>query len=564
MPENFYLDNADLRFQVEQIIDWHAIWSMREDFDSDDCLFDNAEEGAEASIDMLNDPVGEIAAQRIAPRAEEVDRQGCELIDGEVKFPEALQRNLDDLKNAQLCGITLNHKYGGLGFSKTFYSAATEIISRADASLMNFFGLQGIGETIEHFGDEEIKDLYLPDIASGEKTGAMVLTEPDAGSDLGAVRTSANIEANVDPATGEWKIKGTKRFITNGCGDVLVVLARSEDPAKRGGSRGLSFFATDKSNGRVHTRRIEDKLGIHGSPTCELYFDDAPARLIGKRGLGLARYTAWLMSAARLGVAAQGLGICEASLRAAQDYANEREQFGKKIKEFPQVASMLADMRVYTEAARSLLYATSSVVDLQEGAEKKGLGAEERSFKRSADLLTPLAKYYCCELANRIASMSIQIHGGNGFMRDYPVERYFRDARITNIYEGTSQIQIVWAVPRILRGAMEPIMAAVSGADFTDPELIDLAQQVRAAEALFDEAVEFAKSRETDYRDMIGPKIVDMAIDVYVSWLFLDQAEKWDYKRKVARRFIADMVPRVRMNHEYTLSDRPVELEYFD
>ena len=564
MAENFYLDNDDLRFHIETMVDWPRLLNMRENFGSEDCPFDSAEEAKEAIIDMLRDPVGPLAGERIAPRAEEIDEQGCVFENGEVIFPEGLQRNLEDLKNADLMGICLSPKYGGLGLSKTFYTAATEIVSRADASLMNFFGLQGIGETIERYADDECKEKYLPDLAAGNKTGAMVLTEPDAGSDLAAIRTRATIEASADPVTGEWKLKGTKRFITNGGGDVHVILARSEDPEKRAGGRGLSLFVAERSSGRIHVRRIEHKLGIHGSPTCELYYDDAPARLIGQRGAGLARYTAWLMAAARLGVAAQGLGICEAALREAQNYANEREQFGRKIKEFPQVAAMLTDMRVYTEAARTLLYATSCVVDMAEGAEKKELKAEARNYGKIADLLTPLAKYYCCELANRISSLAIQVHGGNGFMMEYPAQRLFRDARITNIYEGTSQIQIIWAVPRILRGIMDPLLAELAGHQFADAELAALAEQVAGAEAMLQEAIAFLKDKDTDYRDLMGPKLVDITIDVYVGWFFLHQAEKWDYKKKIAARFVADMAPRVKMNREYILSDRPLDLEYRD
>jgi alkylation response protein AidB-like acyl-CoA dehydrogenase len=557
--DNFYLDNPDLQFVMSQMVDWSAIFKLRGDVGRDGAAFDSDDEAREANLDMLGSPIGEIAAQRIAPRAAEVDKEGCKLVDGKVLFPEGLQRNLQDLAEAQLCGITLSPEYGGLGFSKTFYTAATEIISRADASLMNFFGLQGIGETIEHFADDESKAQYLPSMSTGEKTGAMVLTEPDAGSDLAAVRTKSDLAAQQDPVTGLWYLKGTKRFITNGCGDVHVVLARSED---RAGSRGLSFFLCEKGP-TLHVRRIEEKMGIHGSPTCELYYDNTPAKLIGKRGLGLARYTAWLMAAARLGVAAQAQGISEAALREGERYATEREQFGKPIKEFPQVASMLADMRVYTEASRALLYATSTAVDLQEGAEKHGLEAEAKQWAKAADLLTPMVKYYCTELCNKISSLAIQIHGGNGFMKDYPVERLYRDARITNIYEGTSQIQIVWCLPRLLKGDLTPLLAAVANDYVGDPDLCPQAARVREAQALLDQSIEYLKAKDQDYRDLMAPRLTDLAIDVYVGWLLLAQANKWEYKRKVAQRFIADMLPRARMNREYVLSDRPLALEKF-
>jgi len=558
--ENFYHDNPDLRFVMEKMTDWQTIFTLRGDVGRAESPFDSVAEAQEANLDMLADPIGAIAAQRIAPRAEEVDRLGCRLENGQVIFSEPLQRNLDDLREAQLTGLTVDAAFGGAGFSKTFYSAAVEMVSRADASLMNFFGLQGIADTIQQFASEEIKAEMLPPMASGELSGAMVLTEADAGSDLGAVRTRSALDAEQEP-DGTWTITGAKRFITNGCGDVLLVLARSEDPAKYGGGRGLSFFLVTKSE-RVQVRRIEEKLGIHGSPTCELYFDKAPARLIGRRGHGLTRYTVWLMAAARLGVAAQSVGISEAALREAEAYADDREQFGKPIRQMPAVASLLADMRVATEASRALLYATSTFVDLQEAAEKFGLKEEEKRFGRAADLLTPLVKYYASEVCNRVASDAIQVHGGNGFMKDYPVERLFRDARITNIYEGTSQIQIDWAVLRLVRGDMAALLEPFNAMDWDAAGLGAEATALRAARPLLDEATAFVKEKGAEYRDLMARRLVDLALDHYLAWLFLAQAAKWDYKRKVAARFLADALPRMRMLHEVLMSGRGLELEH--
>ncbi len=557
--ENFYQDNPDLRFVMEQMVDWAAIFAMRGDTGHAEAPFDSVEEAREANLDMLSDPIGTIAAQRIAPRAEDVDRLGCRLENGQVIFSEPLQRNLDDLREAQLTGLTMDPAYGGIGFSKTFYSAAVELVSRADASLMNFFGLQGIADTIQQFASDEIKNEILPDMASGLLSGAMVLTEADAGSDLSAVRTRSLLEAEENP-DGDWTLTGSKRFITNGCGDVLLVLARSEDPAKYGGGRGLSFFLVTRGE-RVQIRRIEEKLGIHGSPTCEIYFDKAPARLIGRRGHGLTRYTAWLMAAARLGVAAQSVGISEAALREAEAYANDREQFGKKIAELPAVAVMLAEMRVATEASRALLYATSTFVDLQEGAEKLGLNVEEKKYGRAADLLTPMVKYYTSELCNMVTSTAIQVHGGNGFMKDYPVERLFRDARITNIYEGTSQIQVDWAVVRLVRGELTAILEPYAGRVWEDIELAELAERLHDSRPLLDQATACLKQRGPEYRDLMARRVVDMALDHYVGWLLLAQAEKWRYKRKVVRRFLADALPRLRMNHEIVMGDRTLDLE---
>lgn len=556
--ENFYTDNKDLRFVVEQVIDWPAILKVKDTIGSEDCPFATVEEAKAAFCEMLGDPIGSLAAQRIAPRATEVDDIGCQFKDGQVIFPEALKRNLKDLNDAQVMGMTIPRQYGGLGFPETMYTAAIEIVSRADASLMNFFGLQGgIAECINQFGSDVLKEKYMPPMATGDMTGAMALTEPDAGSDLANVQLKAGgFEAMHDPETDEWTLSGAKRFITNGCGDVILVLARSEDPEKKGGGRGLSFFLVEKSDA-VKVRRIEHKLGIHGSPTCELYFDNARGYLIGKRGFGLARYTSWLMLAARLAVAAQAQGISQAALQAALRYADEREQFGRKIKCFPQVASMLLDMQVASEASRALLYATSEVVDLHQGAEKLGLRDQEKKYGKLAELLTPMVKYFACETCNRIAYDSIQIHGGNGFMREYPVERLYRDARITNIYEGTSQIQLIWAINRLVRGDMDELLREISAKDFVDSELNRLAQKARQAMAMLGETIAFLQTKDNDYREWVARSVTDMAIDVYVSFLFLRQAEKWDDKLRVAQKFVTDALPRCAMNREYALNAKP-------
>ncbi|HID55814.1 TPA: acyl-CoA dehydrogenase [Candidatus Poribacteria bacterium] len=557
MGDNFYLDNPDLKFNMERWVDWKSIVELKLDLDSDESPFSSVEEAIETYTEMLADPVGELAAQRFAPRAEEVDREGCVLENGAVKLPEAMERNLRELSEAQLMGITLPEEYGGLNLPKTFYTAATEIVSRADASLMNFFGLQGIAETIALFASEELKERYLPGLCSGELTGAMVLTEPEAGSDLAAIQT----RAIYDPGTDTWRIRGTKRFITNGCGDVLLVLARSEDPEKYGGARGLSLFLVEKSDA-VKVRRIEDKMGLHGSPTCELYFDDAPGYLIGRRGRGLTRYTGWLMSAARLAIAAQSLGICEAALREGVKFAEEREQFGKKIKEFPQVAEMLVNMQVYTEAVRALTYAASQAVDLQEGAERKGLKSEARRYSKLAETLTPMAKYYSTEKCIAIASDSLQIHGGSGYMKDYPIERIYRDARITNIYEGTSQIQVNWTILRIIKGDLDERLDEMRSGNYG--KLEELASIVRQGHDALRRAVEHIRASDPDYRDLVARKVVDIAVDVYISYLLLDQARLWDRKEAVAGKFISDALPRIRMNLDYILSDDRRTMEEFD
>jgi len=558
---NFYTDNKDLKFIVEQMLDWSAIIEGREDFNSEDCLYENAEEAFATYKELLEDPIGEMAANKFAARAEEVDSTGCKCVDGEVIFPEGLKRNLKDLCDAQVMGLTIPMEYGGLGMPETAYAAAIEMVSQADASLMNFFGLQGgIAETISKFASDALKEKYLPLMSSGEYTGAMALTEADAGSDLAVVQTRATLRDGEDPDSGVWSINGTKRFITNGCGEVILVLARSEDPEKRGGGRGLSFFLVEKSD-LVQVRRIENKMGIHGSPTCEIYFNDAPGYLIGKRGMGLARYTAWLMLTARLAIGAQAQGISEAALQEAVKYAKEREQFGQPIEEFPQVADMLTKMRIATEASRALLYAAAEYVDLHESAEEHGPKDMARKYKNLTNALTPMAKYYTTETANKMCYEAIAVFGGNGFMRDYPVERLYRDARITNIYEGTSQIQVAWAISRLVRGDLDELLDEYIVREDDSDELAALRQKVNAAREVLNECIEFLKGEHIDRRNLVAAEATDIFIDIYVSYIFLEQAKKWDYKLTVAKRFISDMLPRVTMNREYVLNKELLKLD---
>ncbi len=561
MADNYYRDNKDLKFIMESMMDWTPIVELKENIGEEECPYESVEEAVATYLDLLEDPVGELAANRVAGRAAEVDEVGCKLVDGNVIYPDPLKRTLKELSDAQLMGMTLPRKYGGLGMPETVYTAAIEVVSQADASLMNIFGLQGgIAETINAFGSEELKAHYLPLMCSGEYTGAMALTEPDAGSDLAAVQCRAELEEGQDPDTGIWRINGTKRFITNGCGHVILVLARSEDPAKRGGGRGLSFFLVEKS-AHVHVRRIENKLGIHGSPTCELFFDNAPGYLIGRRGMGLARYTAWLMLAARLAVGAQAQGISEAALVEAERYAREREQFGSPINKFPQVRQMLTRMRLQTEAARALLYAASQIVDLQQGYEKSGDTVNMKKWKQVADAMTPIAKYITTETANRVCYESIQIHGGNGFMKEYPVERLYRDARITNIYEGTSQIQVSWAISRLVRGDLDELLNAEAAMVYKDEELAALHQEVRVMGLRLRESQDFLKEKPVEYRELVARETSDFFIAVYTSYIFLRQAQKWEYKKEVAKAYINYVKPETELNYSRIRSAEAAILE---
>lgn len=565
--DNYYLDNQDLCFQVERRIDWKSILEARGDVGSPSCSYETVEEAVESFRDLLVDPVGTLAAERIAPRAAEIDREGCRLENGRVVLPRAMEQNLKDLANADLMGMTLPAQYGGLGFPTTLYTAATEIVSRADVSLMNLFGLQGIAETIARFGDEKLKERYLPLFAKGQVTGAMVLTEPDAGSDLMAIQT----KAWEDPqAPGGWRIRGTKRFITNGCGDVLLVLARSEDPERFSGARGLSLFLVEKGE-RVQVRRVEEKMGIHGSPTCELYFDDVPAHLIGKRGRGLTHYVNWLMNAARLGVAAQCLGLTEAAYREALKYAKQREQFGQKIIKFPPVAEMLVEIKTTLEAMRSLVYRTAEAVDLEDGLtgrlEAMDKGDPEYSrlkkmrdrFAQMAEFLTPTAKFYTSEACIRLTSLALQVHGGNGYMRDYPIERLYRDARITNIYEGTSQMQIERAMAKITKGAVEDLLEGFPR-KHSRGTLREMAGELSKAREVFSRCMEIVRSRKGSapseeggsFRALVARRIVEMAAEIYMGYLLLDEAEIWERKEAVAEHFIVEATSRARM-HGYAI-----------
>jgi alkylation response protein AidB-like acyl-CoA dehydrogenase len=528
---NFYRDNDDIQFLFRHI-DIGALAELCEENFKFASQFDYAPADAAEAIrnyDMVLNSLGALSAEFIAPRAEQTDREGNTLNpDGSVAYAKGITESLDKLAKAEVMGFTLPHRFGGLNFPNLVYSMAIEIVSRADASLMNIFGLQGIAETINAFADEEIKQKYLHDFAAGKITGAMVLTEPDAGSDLQSVK----LRAFQDNA-GSWFLHGVKRFITNGCGEVLLVLARSEPD--RSGGLGLSLFVSDRGP-TVHIRRLEDKLGIHGSPTCEIFFDNTPCQLIGERQRGLVTYVMALMNVARIGIACQSLGIAEAAYRVARNYASSRKQFGVAIEKLPAVRDMLIDMKIALEAGRALLYETSRVVDLSIAAAKqlefnppadktqlKPLKEKARRLDRLASMLTPMSKYFCSEMSNRVAYDSIQVLGGSGYMRDYAVERHARDARITTIYEGTSQLQIVAAVRGVCSGACEKYLVELSQQNY-DPELKDLLAKLAEGLSQLLTAVAFVKQQGTEYMDLYGRPLVDIAINLIVGYLFCDQA----------------------------------------
>jgi alkylation response protein AidB-like acyl-CoA dehydrogenase len=568
---NYFLDNQDIQFLFEHIdlgelARIHEADTANGDADYVPIDEDDAVDNYRRALEI----VGQIAAETIAPNAEQVDREGNTLNrDGTVTLHPLVQENIKRLSQAELMGFTLPRKYGGLNCPNLIYTMATEIVSRADASFMNLFGLQGIAETVHAFASDEIKDEVLPRFASGEATGAMVLTEPDAGSDLQAVRLRADQDEE-----GNWQLNGVKRFITNGCGDILLVLARSEPEIADG--RGLSLFITERSK-RVRVRHLEDKLGIHGSPTCELVFDNAPARLIGERQRGLITYVLALMNGARVSIAAQSLGIAEAAYRLARTYAHTRQQFGGPIERLPAVAEMVTDMQIAIEAARTLAYETSRICDRENNnlrilEWKEDLGSDERkqrkqfarSVKRLNSMLTPMAKYYCSETCCWVADRAIQVLGGSGYMRDCSAERHLRDARITTIYEGTSQLQIGAAVRGVTSGTFDTFVTEFEKTDYQDPDLAELkAMLVQGKEQVL-EAVRFVKSRSTLYLNLSGRHLVDAAIVVICGHLLLGQGAKNERKKRVARRFITSRMPTLRMNCEQTLSGDTAPLEEYE
>ncbi len=569
---NFYTDDPDLQRQLETL-DLRRIVALREDGYEQAGDFAYAPRDYEDALDSFRrtlEIVGDIAGEFVAPRAEDVDRAGAQLADGEVCYAPGMQESLDRLTQADLMGITLPRRYGGLNFPVTVSVMIVEMISRADPALMNVFGLQDIAETVNKFASEELKRAYLPRFASGEVTGSMALTEPEAGSDLQNVQLKATLGAD-----GVWRLSGVKRFITNGCGRVSLVLARSEEGTTD--ARGLSMFLYERDE-HMKIRRLEDKLGIHGSPTCELQFDEAPALLVGERRRGLTTYVMSLMNGARIAIAGQAQGIAEAAYRAASKYADERVQFGGPIRELTPVAAMLADMKVALEASRALLYETATIVDLKEGLERrieqlqsgeraaaggdevKELRAELKTTTRLAALYTPLAKACSTEMANRVAYDSLQIHGGSGYMRDFAVERHARDARITNIYEGTTQLQVVAALGGVLSGTLAARLDEYDAADLgATPEL--LARVRRARERWSAAAAHVRAADDTAFRDFHGRRLVEAAIDLICAYLLLRVAQHGARKLLVARYFVEQMGARVEGAAQTVLDSAPAAID---
>ncbi|MBN1769593.1 MAG: acyl-CoA dehydrogenase family protein [Prolixibacteraceae bacterium] len=537
---NYYNDNKALKFHLQHPL-MKKIVALKENNYSQKDEFDYAPldfEDAMDSYDKVLEVIGEICGDIVAPNAESIDTEGPEVIDGHVKYARGTRENLDALIKAGLMGITLPRKYGGLNFSIVPYIMAADLVSRADAGFVNIWGLQDCAETIHEFADDEQKDEFLPRVCKGE-TMAMDLTEPDAGSDLQAVE----LKATYDEEKGQWFLNGVKRFITNGDGDISLVLARSEEGTHDG--RGLSMFIHDKRNGGVSVRRIEHKMGIIGSPTCELVFKNAPAVLVGQRRMGLIKYVMALMNGARLGIAAQSVGLSEAAYREAIAYAREREQFGKPIIQFPAVYEMISVMKAKLDASRSLLYETSRFVDVYKSyyhiSNERTLDKDERNemkhYQKLADIYTPLAKGLSSEYANQNAYDAIQVHGGSGFMKDYPVERIYRDARITSIYEGTTQLQVVAAIRGVTTGGYLNQIREYEK-ETLKPELEKYRRILIGLTEEYAEAVEkVVATKDNEFIDFHARRLVEMAGHIIMSYLLLIDTNREPSFMKSARAF---------------------------
>ncbi len=539
---NFFTDNRHLKFHLHHP-DMKKIIRLREKDYKEKDEYDHAPidyEDAMDSYEKVLDIVGDISANTIAPNAEEVDKEGPSIVNNEVKYARGTQENYDTLKQAGLIGMSLPRRFGGLNFSTTPYVMAAEIVSRADAGFANIWGLQDCAETIREFGDEELKKEFLPRFTKEGATAAMDLTEPDAGSDLQSVQFKATYDKDKDI----WLLNGVKRFITNGDADISLVLARSEDDTHD--ARGLSLFVYDRNHKAVTIRRLESKLGIKGSPTCELVFKDAPAKLVGDRRMGLIKYVMNLMNAARLGIGAQSVGIAEAAYREAVKYANERSQFGKPIIQFPAVYEMLSQIKIKLFAIRSLLYETARFVDIYKSymgiSEERSLEPDERKEMkenfRQADIFTPLLKLVSSEYCNQIAYDALQVHGGTGFMKDFPVERIYRDARITSIYEGTSQLQVVAAIRGVNTGGFLAKIREYENCEYL-PELEFLRKKlVRMTDTYEKTANRIIEEKDNELMDFHARRLVEMAGNIIMGYLLLIDAVREDEYSNAAEIFI--------------------------
>ena len=525
---NYYSDHPEIEFHLNHPL-MKRVVDLKERNYAEKDQFEDAPVNYEDAIEnykRLLDITGDVAANIIEPNSEDVDLEGPHLENGRMIYASKTFENLDATRKAGLWGLSMPRRYGGLNLPNAVFSMASEIISAADAGFQNIWSLQSCIDTLYEFGSEEQRQKYIPRICAGE-TMSMDLTEPDAGSDLQRVMLKATQDAD-----GTWRLNGVKRFITNGDSDIHLVLARSEEGTKDG--RGLSMFIYDKRDGGVTVRHIENKLGIHGSPTCELVYKNAKAELCGSTRLGLIKYVMALMNGARLGIAAQSVGVEQEAYNEGLAYAKERAQFGEKIINFPAVYDMLSRMKAKLDAGRSLLYCCARYVDiykaLEDIARDTKLTPEERQemkkYTRLADAFTPLAKGMNSEYANQNAYDAISIHGGSGFIMEYKSQRLFRDARIFSIYEGTTQLQVVAAIRYITNGTYLNIIKEMMESEVSD-DLKALKERVGKLVELYEAAINKVKeANDQAVHDFLARRLYNMTGDIVMSLLILDDATK--------------------------------------
>lgn len=526
---NYYSDHPEIAFHLNHPL-MERIVELKEKNYEDKAKFEDAPVDYNDAIEnykQILDITGDVAANIIEPNSESVDLEGPHLENGRMIYASKTFENLDATRKAGLHGVSMPRRYGGLNLPNTVFSMLSEVISAADAGFQNIWSLQSCIDTLYEFGSEEQRQKYIPRVCAGE-TMSMDLTEPDAGSDLQRVM----LKATYDEKEGCWRLNGVKRFITNGDSDIHLVLARSEEGTKDG--RGLSMFIYDKNQGGVDVRHIEHKLGIHGSPTCELTYKNAKAELCGSTRLGLIKYVMALMNGARLGIAAQSVGVEQEAYNEGLAYAKERAQFGEKIINFPAVYDMLSRMKAKLDAGRSLLYQTARYVDIYKALEDierdRKLTPEEKQelkkYQRLADAFTPMAKGMNSEYANQNAYDAISIHGGSGFIMEYKSQRLFRDARIFSIYEGTTQLQVVAAIRYITNGTMLNNIKDMAAAEVSEA-LQPLKARVEKLITVYEAALNRVKDlNNQDAHDFLARRLYDMTCEIVMSLLILDDATR--------------------------------------
>lgn len=561
---NNYTDHPELKFELNHPLMKRIVELKERDFRDKDS-YDYAPldfEDAMDSYDRVLDITGEIAGTTIADNAESVDLEGPHHEGDRVRYASGTADNLDAMVKAGLNGMTMPRRYGGLNFPITPYTMCAELVAASDAGFGNIWSLQDCIETLYEFGNEDQHSRFIPRICAGE-TMSMDLTEPDAGSDLQSVM----LKATYSEEEGCWLLNGVKRFITNGDANLHLVLARSEEGTTDG--RGLSMFIYDKNSGGVNVRRIENKLGIHGSPTCELVYKNAHAELCGDRKLGLIKYVMALMNGARLGIAAQSVGISQAAYNEGLAYARDREQFGKAIINFPAVYDMLALMKAKLDAGRALLYQCARYVDIYKAlddiARERKLTPEERkeqkNFSKLADSLTPLAKGMNSEYCNQNTYDAIQIHGGSGFMMDYPIQRYYRDARITSIYEGTTQLQVVAAIRYVTNGSYLAQAREFEQAEVSEAMKPLVARAKAMADKLEEATARVKEAGDAAFHDICARHLVEMAADVIMLHLLIHNATaNAELFEKSARVYANFSEAEVAKHHTFVMNLRPEDL----